>query len=216
MKKLLGMSLPFLAALSLSAVQVGNTVQEVQQEKGLPPGRMIAGGFVILSYPDQTIRIQDGRVVRLSGPPARLSIVPAPKPKPKPRPMPAWKDDFDTAFAQAREQNRHVLLFFTGPDWGQRGARLEKEVLSTTEFVEYANANLVLVKIDFSGTAIASESSVPETPPPLPTRNASSPRLAKSDDVPMIFVLDSDGHPAGSFHYPESGPGPFIDALKKL
>lgn len=225
MKTLFGVSLLLMAQLPLMAVQVGDTFEQVQIEKGIPPGKMGAGGFIILAYPDATIRLQDNRVIRISGPPRRLSIVPAPKPKPKPRPVPAWIDDVDAAFTQAREKNRHVLLFFTGAGWGSRSQHLENEVLSTPEFVRYANDNLVLLKMDFPKAAPSTATEVeenggaaaaPSTSAPAAANRARSGDDLKGEDYPMVFVLDSDGRPSGSLGFPDGGPGPFIDALKKL
>jgi hypothetical protein len=250
MKTLWGFSLLVIAQMPLAAVQVGDTYEQVTIEKGLPPGRMGAGGVVILAYPDQTIRLLNNHVIRISGPPRQISVVPAPKPKPKPKPVPVWITDVDEAFNQAREKNRNILLFVTGSGWGPRSQRLESDVLSTTEFVQYASDHLVLLKMDFpkvapsgpgnadtpakevaaaptptptsGATAVPTPSAAPASPAPTPSPSgspAASAKLAneiKGDDYPMVFVLYSDGRPSGSLGYPEGGPGPFIEALKKM
>lgn len=221
MKTLFGVSLLLIAQVPLVAVEVGNTLEQVQIEKGLPPGKMVAGGVTILAYGDVTIRLQNGRVIKIGGPPRQVSIVPAPKPKPKPKPVPVWIDDVDTALTQAQERKRHVLLFFTGEGWGPRGQHLESDVLSSEEFVNYANDNLVLVKMNFpkAATSLPKEGTVDAPAPTSATTPSSAVRPTKEnkgDDYPMVFVLDSDGRPSGSLGYQDGGPGPFIDALKKL
>ena len=39
---------------------------------------------------------------------------------------------------------------------------------------------------------------------------------SQRDGFPVVFLLDSEGRPSGSFTYVSGGPTPFIDALKRL
>ena len=54
------------------------------------------------------------------------------------------------AIALAKAEKKVVLLDFTGSDWCGICKRLNKEVFSTPEFVQYAAKNLVLVEVDSS------------------------------------------------------------------
>jgi thiol-disulfide isomerase/thioredoxin len=51
--------------------------------------------------------------------------------------------------AQARQENKLVLLDFTGSDWCGWCKKLAAETFSQPGFIEYARQNLVLVEIDF-------------------------------------------------------------------
>ena len=42
-----------------------------------------------------------------------------------------------------------MMLFFTGSDWCGWCIRLQKEVLKTPEFAKWANANVILVELDY-------------------------------------------------------------------
>ncbi len=61
-----------------------------------------------------------------------------------------WNTDLEIAFDKALQQNRKVLLFFTVPDFCERCELLEKNVLSTQEFLNYAADNYILVRIEFT------------------------------------------------------------------
>jgi len=50
-----------------------------------------------------------------------------------------------------------VFLFFTGSDWCGWCKRLEEEILTTSEFKNYAKEKLILVKLDFSSQIEQSE-----------------------------------------------------------
>jgi protein disulfide-isomerase len=60
-----------------------------------------------------------------------------------------WLTNLPQAESQARKENKLVLLDFTGSDWCPACIKLEKGVLSQSEFAAYAAKNLVLVLVDF-------------------------------------------------------------------
>jgi uncharacterized protein YyaL (SSP411 family) len=53
------------------------------------------------------------------------------------------------AFKWATSSNRPVLLIFEGSDWCLPCIRLDRNVLSTDSFINFANDNLVVLKADF-------------------------------------------------------------------
>src|SRR5208283_362916 len=60
-----------------------------------------------------------------------------------------WRTSLPDALAQAKKENKQVLLNFTGSDWCPGCKLLEAGVFSKTEFSDYAQKNLVLVEVDF-------------------------------------------------------------------
>src|SRR5437667_5690546 len=60
-----------------------------------------------------------------------------------------WLTDLAKAQAQAKKENKLVMLDFTGSDWCGWCIKLNKDVFSTQEFADYAKKNLVLVEVDF-------------------------------------------------------------------
>src|SRR5262245_5687193 len=49
-----------------------------------------------------------------------------------------WLDDFEKAKAQAKAENKKILLDFTGSDWCGWCKKLDAEVFSQSEFRDYA------------------------------------------------------------------------------
>jgi len=75
-----------ISVVSLRAVQVGQSREDVIKELGNPAGKMEAGGSEILRYPDRTIRLKNGRVTAID------TYVPPPRPAaPPPGPEAAAK-----------------------------------------------------------------------------------------------------------------------------
>lgn len=60
-----------------------------------------------------------------------------------------WISDFDTAKKIAKEQNKPILIYFTGSDWCGICKVLDKDFLSSDKFKLIANEKLVLYKADF-------------------------------------------------------------------
>ncbi len=64
-----------------------------------------------------------------------------------------WLTDLPAAEAQAKAENKIVLMDFTGSDWCRLDASCSKRKCSIRpEFQTYAAKNVVLVKVGFSRT----------------------------------------------------------------
>ena len=60
-----------------------------------------------------------------------------------------WHNNMDEAKATAKKEHKHILLNFSGSDWCGPCIRLHKEILGSESFQKFADANLVLVNVDF-------------------------------------------------------------------
>jgi protein disulfide-isomerase len=121
---------------------------------------------------------------------------------------PDWLTDFEKAQAQARAQNKALLINFTGSDWCPPCLMLEREVFKQPEFTEYAAKNLVLLMVDFPRIKMQS----------LEERAANR-KLAERyeiDGFPTIVLLDLSGKKIGELGYMAGGPKPFIAAIEQL
>jgi thiol-disulfide isomerase/thioredoxin len=211
----------FAATVSLPAeIKIGDSAAQVLQEKGRPGSKLVAGTVQILHYPDQTIKLQDGLVVAVQAAtpsPAAVNVAAAPSAtainkKPVPQagtdaPL-TWHTDYAAALAQAKTDNRHVFLFFTGSDWCSWCKRLNQEILTTPEFARYAQEKLILVEIDF-----------PRTLPQAAALKVQNAKLAKRyhiEGYPTAVILDSTGKKIDTLGYQEGGPAPFVARLSKL
>lgn len=60
-----------------------------------------------------------------------------------------WENDLDIAFQKSKEQEKPILLNFSGSDWCIPCQKLKKGLLSNEQFSNYASDNLILVNLDF-------------------------------------------------------------------
>ncbi len=68
-----------------------------------------------------------------------------------------WLTSYDVALAAAQETGRPVLAVFTGSDWCQHCRTLERNVLKTEEFLDWASDRVVLLMIDLPKEGITLE-----------------------------------------------------------
>jgi protein disulfide-isomerase len=118
-----------------------------------------------------------------------------------------WGTDLPKALAQAKTDNKTVLLDFTGSDWCGWCIKFDKETLSQDKFAEYARAHLELVTVDF-----------PNKKPQSDALKAANKALGEKygvDGYPTFVVLDADGKEIGrQVGYAPGGPEAFIAKLE--
>src|SRR5262249_51123525 len=119
-----------------------------------------------------------------------------------------WLTDLAAAKAQAAKEGKTVLIDFTGSDWCPWCIKLKQEILSQTEFEDYASRNLVLVEIDFPR----------RKPQPEAVKKASS-DLAnryRIQGYPTLVFLNPQGNEVRRSGYQPGGAHPFVQSLAKL
>lgn len=60
-----------------------------------------------------------------------------------------WQTNVFKASELATAQNKTIFAFFTGSDWCGWCIRLQNNVFSKKEFIQWANKNVVLLELDF-------------------------------------------------------------------
>lgn len=119
-----------------------------------------------------------------------------------------WSDDFEAAKKQAAEQEKDLLVLFTGSDWCGWCMRLDSEILSKDGFLEEISETFVPVFIDLPRKAdLLSENAKKQNP-----------SLCEKYQVqafPTIILMDADGIAFAELGYEEGGAEKFADSLKK-
>ncbi len=120
-----------------------------------------------------------------------------------------WLTGLTRAQEQARNEKKLVLILFTGSDWCPPCMQLDRKVLTTREFKDYAITNLVLVLVDFPDKKRQDDA--------LKKANAALSKAYNVDGFPTIVVLNHDGKEiARQTGYGAVGPEAFIAGLENL
>jgi len=107
-----------------------------------------------------------------------------------------WLTNFNRAMAEARQQNRLVLAYFSGSDWDPWCQKLDAEVLNTPMFLDWAKDHLILLRVDF-----------PREKPITATVRQQNERLKDRYSVsktPTFVVLDPSGQPIDRAGYEDA------------
>ena len=119
-----------------------------------------------------------------------------------------WTEDYSAGLARAKKEHKLLVLNFTGSDWCIWCKRTDKEVFSTEKFKDYADKNLVLVKVDFP-RAVAQTDEVK-------AQNARLQEKYGVEGFPTLIVLDEgENVVAKQVGYAEGGADAFIAQLPK-
>ena len=119
-----------------------------------------------------------------------------------------WLDDLEKAKAQAKAENKKILLDFTGSDWCGWCKKLDKEVFSQTAWRDYAAKHFVLVEVDFPHGF--------QLPEATKKQNDQLAKKFAIQGYPTIVITSASGTKRGELGYVEGGPEAFIKALKKV
>ena len=111
------------------------------------------------------------------------------------------------ALSRAQSENKLVLLDFPGSDWCPWCIKFAHDILSTDQFASYANAKLVLLKVDFLRHAPQSDD--------LKRANAALAKQFGVHGYPTYVLLNTDGKELGrQAGYLKGGPNAFIAKLE--
>jgi len=117
-----------------------------------------------------------------------------------------WLTDYKAALAEAKTAHKNVLIDFTGSDWCPWCIKMDKEVLTTPEFKQYADKNLVLELADFPNSK--------QLPQKVQDQNSDLQKQYSVEGFPTFILIDPSGKVLGQQEgYLEGGPSAFIAKL---
>ncbi len=127
-----------------------------------------------------------------------------------------WTDDLAAAKARAKEENKAIFTYFTGSDWCGWCIKMEKEVLTKKEFLDFAKDNLVLLELDYPRKPenIAKQSAE------LQAQNKALDEKFNIEGFPTAYLTDAEGEPLGDKEdfalrkYLDKGPAAYVEHLK--
>jgi thioredoxin-related protein len=123
-----------------------------------------------------------------------------------------WLVDFNQGLKQAREDNKFILLNFSGSDWCGPCIRMHKDIFDDKDFMSFANDRLVLVNADF---------------PRLKKNQLSKDQQQQNDKLadgynpeghfPYTVLLDTTGKVIKAWDgFPEESVPAFVNEIKEV
>lgn len=119
-----------------------------------------------------------------------------------------WLTNYQQALDAAKKSNKPIVMNFTGSDWCIWCKKLSKEVFTQKPFIDYATANLVLLKLDFPKSIKQTDEEKQQ--------NESLAKQFKIEGFPTLVILDKNGKEINRASYQEGGAEKYVEYLKAL
>jgi thioredoxin-related protein len=125
-----------------------------------------------------------------------------------------WLTNYTTAIAAAAKENKAVLLFFHGSDWCPPCIKMQRDVFSDSNFIDFAATKLIFLDVDFP-------SKPPLTAAQLKHNQAVKKQFGLPDDFtqgyPQIIIIDASGKILYQEKgYDEEGAGKLIGIVNTI
>ena len=119
-----------------------------------------------------------------------------------------WQTDFEEAKKLAAEQNKNIVIVFSGSDWCAPCIKLDKNIWQSEAFKKEAAEEWVLVKANFPRKK-ANELSKEQT--------EHNRKLAEKYNIegsfPLVVILDKNGKVLGKMGFKNVSPEEYIKMI---
>ncbi len=120
-----------------------------------------------------------------------------------------WLTSFQQAQELAIEEQKPILLVFSGSDWCRPCIQLDREVFQDSSFLSFAKSELVLLKADFPRSRknrLGDE------------QRLHNERLAQrynpKGEFPLVLLLDPEGNELARTAYRSGGAKAYIEFIQ--
>jgi protein disulfide-isomerase len=120
---------------------------------------------------------------------------------------PKWYTSYEQAAAEAKKSGKPLMMLFTGSDWCRFCILLQKEVLSTSDFKDWAKQEVVLLEVDFPHDKTQTKEIVEQ--------NNDLQTKYQVEGYPTLVILDPAGRQIASMGYPAGKGKEWLQSIKK-
>ncbi|MFV5696492.1 thioredoxin family protein [Flavobacterium sp. LB3P122] len=122
-----------------------------------------------------------------------------------------WRTNFEITKTEATNQNKNILLVFSGLDWCGPCIKLDRDIWKSAEFMEYAKNNLILERADFP------KKKQNQLSPEIKKQNQSLAEKYNKDGMfPLVVVLDKNGKVLAKTGYKKVSPTEYVNLLNSF
>jgi thioredoxin-related protein len=122
-----------------------------------------------------------------------------------------WKTNFEEAQKEGKEQNKNILLVFSGSDWCAPCIKLDNEVWKSDAFKLEAEKNWVIYKADFPKKK-ANQLSLEL----VESNNKLAEKYNRNGSFPLVILLDKTGKVIGMTGFQNISASEYIQLIHSL
>lgn len=122
-----------------------------------------------------------------------------------------WKTDYKVALTAAENENKPILLVFSGSDWCGPCKRLKKNIWESEAFKAYAETHYILYNADFP------KKKKNQLPAARAVQNAAlAEKYNPKGHYPLVIVLNENEKVLGKTSYKKMTPDAYIEHLNSF
>uniref|UniRef100_UPI0040498C09 thioredoxin family protein n=1 Tax=Flavobacterium sp. TaxID=239 RepID=UPI0040498C09 len=122
-----------------------------------------------------------------------------------------WKLDFEAAKKLANDENKNIIIVFSGSDWCAPCIKLDRNIWQSQAFKKQATENWIIVKADFPRKK-ANQLEEKQT--------AKNRKLAEKYNMegsfPLVIVADKSGKVLGKMGFKNVSPEEYIKMIQEV
>ncbi|RDY61991.1 thioredoxin family protein [Flagellimonas nanhaiensis] len=123
-----------------------------------------------------------------------------------------WQVNYNEALALAKEENKPIILVFSGSDWCAPCIRLKRHILDSEEFKDYAASHYILYNADFPRRK---KNQLPEEL--MNTNKSLAEKYNPKGHFPLVVVLDNQESVLGEAgFYAKPSPEEYLALLNSF
>lgn len=121
-----------------------------------------------------------------------------------------WVNNFETAKKIAKEENKNIIMIFSGSDWCTPCIRLDKNIWQSQEFKEESTNNWVTMKLNFP------RKKANQLPADEEKHNRElAEKYNKEGNFPLVVILNPEGKVLGKLGFKNVSPSEYIKLIKE-
>lgn len=121
-----------------------------------------------------------------------------------------WVNNFETAKKIAKEENKNIIMIFSGSDWCAPCIRLDKNIWQSQEFKEESTNNWVTMKLNFP------RKKANQLPAEEEKHNRElAEKYNKEGNFPLVVILTPEGKVLGKLGFKNVSPSEYIKLIKE-
>lgn len=122
-----------------------------------------------------------------------------------------WKLDFDEAKQLANEENKNIIIVFSGSDWCAPCIKLDRNVWQSEAFKKVADENWIIVKADFP------RKKANQLGDAQMTKNR---KMAEKYNIegsfPLVVILDKSGKVLGKMGFKNVSSEEYVKMIQEI
>jgi len=122
-----------------------------------------------------------------------------------------WEASYGEALLKSKEQDKPIVLIFSGSDWCAPCIKLERLIWQSEKFVAYADQNYVLYKADFPR-----KKSNPLTEVQALKNKTLAAKFNPKGYFPLVLLIDGAEKVLGETGYQKLSPEQYISHLNSF